>query len=125
MKTILVDAWNTFITEDGVNLELKSILDSFPNKKIILTNATSEECQKFGIINMPYEVFSLQHNPNKTDSAYFQKMLAHFDLNSNEVIYFEHNIEAVESAISAGITTFHYNNLIGLDKLTDFLNLNL
>jgi hypothetical protein len=43
MKTILVDAWNTFITEEGVNSEMQQLLDKFPNKKIILTNANEEE----------------------------------------------------------------------------------
>ena len=35
-KTILVDAWNTFVTEEGVFEEMKLMLDSFNNKKIIL-----------------------------------------------------------------------------------------
>ena len=37
MKTILVDAWNTFVTEEGINLDMKKLLDSYPNNKIILT----------------------------------------------------------------------------------------
>lgn len=125
MKTILVDAWNTFVTEKGINLELKNLLDSFPNNKIILTNANAEECQKFGIVDMPYEVYSLSHNPNKTDQLYFEKMLSHFNLKPNEVIYFEHNLEALKSAVSIGIISFHYNQLENLDKLTLFLNSNL
>jgi hypothetical protein len=46
---------------------LQKLLDSFPNRKIILTNANEEEKVKLGIVNMPYEVFSLEHNPNKQD----------------------------------------------------------
>jgi hypothetical protein len=42
-KVILVDAWNTFITEVGVDMEMQKILDKFPNKKIILTNADNEK----------------------------------------------------------------------------------
>ena len=125
MKTILVDAWNTFVTEEGINFDLKKLLDSYPNNKIILTNANEEELVTFGIVNMPYPVFSLSHNPNKTDSDYFVKMLQHFNLKTEEVVYFEHNPDAVASAKSIGITTFHYNKLENLDNLTIFLNSNL
>ncbi len=62
MKTILVDAWNTFVTKDGVFTELQTLLDSFENTKIILTNANDEQMVEFGIVNMPYEVFTLKHN---------------------------------------------------------------
>lgn len=125
MKTILVDAWNTFVTEEGINLNLKKLLDSYPNNKIILTNATEEELVKFGIVNMPYPVFSLAHNPNKTDANYFVKMLQHFNLKTEDIVYFEHNVDAVTSAKSIGISTFHYNKLEKLDYLTTFLNSNL
>lgn len=108
-KTILVDAWNTFVNEEGIFQEMKEMLDGFENKKIILTNANEEEKEKYGIVNMPYEVFSLSHNPNKTDTEYYKKMLKHFSLNPEDVIYFEHNTDAVKSAKSVGISTFHYD----------------
>ena len=125
MKTILVDAWNTFVTEEGINLDLKKLLDSYPNNKIILTNATEEELVKFGIVNMPYPVFSLAHNPNKTDANYFVKMLQHFNLKTEDVVYFEHNVDAVTAAKSIEISTFHYNKLENLENLIIFLNSNL
>ena len=125
MKTILVDAWNTFVTEKGLDLDLKEILDSYPNPKIILTNANKQECITYGIINMPYQVFSLEHNPNKTDKAYYHKMLSHFNLKPTEVVYFEHNSEALNSAISVGIKTFPFNKGESLDGLRIFLKNNL
>jgi len=109
MKTILVDAWNTFVTKDGIFKEMHEMLEGFDNTKIILTNANEEEKIKLGIVNMPYEVFSLSHNPDKTDPEYFRKILNHFSLSPDEVIYFEHNKDAVKSAESVGIKTFHYN----------------
>lgn len=109
MKTILVDAWNAFITESGVDKEMQKILDRFPNKKIILTNANNEEKLKFGMVNMPYEVFSLEHNPNKPDPEYYKKMLSNFRLDSTKVIYFEHNPDAVKSAESVGIKTMWFD----------------
>ncbi len=99
---------------------MQKILDHFLNKKIILTNANDEEKLKFGIINMPYEVFSLEHNPNKTDAEYYKKMLNHFHLDSTKVIYFEHNLDAVKSAESVGIKTMWFDkekrDLLGLEK---------
>ena len=126
MKTILVDAWNTFVTEDGMFQEMKDMLDEFDNKKIILTNANEEEKVKYGVVDMPYEVFTLAHNPNKADPEYYKKMLEHFSLKPDDVVYFEHNSEAVESAKSVGITTFHYNKEIkDMEAVRDFLNNNI
>jgi hypothetical protein len=49
---------------------------------------------------MPYEVFTLKHNPDKTDPVYFITLLQHYNLNPNDTVYFEHNIDAVKSAES-------------------------
>ena len=76
-KTILVDAWDTFVTGNGIFQEMKSLLDKFSNEKIILTNANNEERERLGIVNMPYEVYSLAHNPDKTDPEYYKRMLNH------------------------------------------------
>ena len=122
MKTILIDAWNTFVTEQGVNLEMKSILEDYENPKIILTNANEEEKQKFGIIDMPYPVFSLAHNPNKPNPVYFKKMLSHFFLSAENVIYFEHNEDAVNSAKSVGIQTLWLKKDSNLKILKEFLD---
>lgn len=75
MKVILVDAYRTFVTSNGVDLDMQKLLDSYPVKKIIVTNATGEKMKEFGIVDMPYEIFSLNANPAKTDSAYFKTLL--------------------------------------------------
>ncbi len=122
MKTILVDAWNTFITQKGIHKEMQVLLDSFSNPKIIVTNANETERQDFGIVNMPYPVFSLAHTPNKTDPQYFSQLMESFSLTANELIYFEHNQEAVACAQSHGITTFWYHqNSSNLAALEIFL----
>lgn len=75
-KIILVDAANTFVTEDGKkNLDMQNMLDGFSHRKIIVTNANEEEKITYGIVDMPYDVFSLAHNPNKTDAAYFAQLM--------------------------------------------------
>lgn len=110
MKTIFVDAWNTFVTEDGIFIELFELLETYKNKKLILTNANDEQITKLGLTNLPYELFTLKHNPDKVDSDYFKQMLEHFNLEPEDCIYLEHNSDAVKSAQSVGITSYHYDH---------------
>jgi len=127
MKTILVDAVNTFVVKwKWINIEMQKMLDQFENKKIILTNANQEEKIKFWLIDLPYDLFSLEHNPNKPDSEYYRIFLDKYNLKTDDVIYFEHNIEAVESARSVWIKTYHYDknkkDLISLEKFLREIN---
>jgi FMN phosphatase YigB (HAD superfamily) len=127
-KTILVDAVDTSIieTESGQFIkfqELFDLLETYPNKKIILTNANDEQIKEFGLDNVPYPVFTMKHNPNKPDPIYFKTFLEQYKLQASDVVYFEHNPEAVESAKSVGINTYHYNkDLKGLVALKAFLD---
>jgi len=126
MKTILVDARNTFVTEKWINKKIQNFLDTFPNKKIIVTNANDEQLITFGIVDMPYEVFTLKHNPDKTDPKYFKILLDHFELDPENVMYFEHNNDAVKSATSVGITTYFYDkDERDMVKLERFINNNI
>ena len=114
MKTILVDAVDAFVveTENGFEIfeSMRKMLDDFPNRKIILTGANDEQFKKFGLDKMPYEVFTLKHDPEKTNPEYYKKMLEHFNLTSEDVVYFEHNPDAVKSAQSVGIKTHFWDN---------------
>lgn len=75
MKTILVDAAGTFVVDGKVDEKLHQLLENYPNKKIILTNANDEQIVTFGLTDLPYELFTLKHNPDKIDPVYFQKMI--------------------------------------------------
>src|SRR5258706_1359392 len=111
MKTILVDAVDTFVIEgEGVYKPIFDLLKQYPNRKIVLTNANDEQMVPFSLTNLPYELFTLKHNPDKVDPSYFEQMLRHFDLKVEDVIYFEHNPEAVKAAQSLGITSYHYDS---------------
>jgi len=130
MKTILVDAVHCFILEKDEKFEIFQemfdLLEKYPNKKIILTSASDDKRKLFGLDRMPYPVFSLKHNPEKTDSKYYKIMLENFNLNKDEVVYVEHNIAAVKSAKSVGINTFFYDeNKKDLESLKKFLDNNV
>lgn len=127
MKTILVDAVDCFVIEgEGIFKEMHNLLEQYQNKKIILTGANDEQMKKFGLDDMPYEVFTLKHDPEKNDPKYFEIMLDHFGLSKDEVVYFEHNPDAVKSAESVGITSYHYDeSKKDLNKLKLFLDNNL
>ncbi len=73
MKTILVDAIDCLIIEKkGIFAERYNLLEKFPNKKIILTGANDEQFKKHGLDKMPYPVFTLKHNPEKTEPDYYK-----------------------------------------------------
>ena len=124
MKTILVDAINAFVLKDeGIFNEMYKMLEQYPNRKIILTGANDEQMEKFGLNDMPYEVFTLKHDPEKTDPNYFKIMLKHFNLSADDAVYFEHNEDAVKSAQSVGINTFHYDkDAKDLEALKKFID---
>lgn len=127
MKTILVDAVFALIDESGnVFEEMHKMLEEFPNRKIILTGADYEATNQYGLNDAPYEVFTLKHNPEKTDPKYYEMMLEHFSLSKNDVVYFEHGEEAVKSAQSVGIETYFYDaEKRDLESLKKFLVDNL
>lgn len=127
MKTILVDAVDCFVSPEGeIFKEMYNLLETYPNKKIILTGANDEQFKEFGLDKMPYEVFTLKHDPEKTDPRYFQMLLEKYKLNTSEVIYFEHNPKAVESAESVKIQSYFYDNKKkDLESLKSFIDGNL
>jgi len=127
VKTILVDAAGTFVIEGvGIYQPLYKLLEEYPNRKIILTNANDEQLVEFGLTNLPYDLYTLKHNPNKTDPEYFRKMLKNYNLNTKDVIYFEHSQEAVISAESVGIISYYYDpDKKDLATLKQFIDKNI
>lgn len=130
MKTILVDAVHCFIIEKSgefqIFKDMYELLESYPNKKIILTGANDEQMQKFGLNNVPYEVFTLKHNPEKIDPKYYQTLLSSLNLNTDDIIYFEHSIDAVKYAESVGIKSYYYDEeKKDLESLKKFISDNI
>lgn len=127
MKTILVDAIDGIVLKDGTLFqEMYEMLETFPNHKIVLTGANDEQFKQFHLGDVPYDVFTLRHNPEKTDPKYFELMLENYGLRNDEVIFFEHNPEAVKSAETAGILTYYYDPVEkDLNGLKAFLTSNV
>jgi HAD superfamily hydrolase (TIGR01509 family) len=127
MKTILVDAINGLVLEEGTILAgMHDLLETYPNRKIVLTGANDEQFKQFNLDQVPYEVFTLKHNPEKTDPEYFRILLAKHGLTVKDVVYFEHNRDAVESARSLGINTYFYDHTKeDMVSLKQFLDQNL
>lgn len=130
MKIILVDAVYTFIVKNEdqfeVSKDMYELLETYTNKKIILTNASDDKFELYGLNRVPYEFFTLKHNPDKVDPKYFETFLSQYNLKPNEVVYFEHDIDAVNSAKSVGINSYFYDeNKKDLVELDNFLKTNL
>ena len=130
METILIDAVYCFVIEKNNQFEifqdLYNLLEQYPNKKLILTGADDEGIKKYGLDNVPYEVFTMKHNPEKTNPEYYKILLKQYNLDKGNVIYFEHSPEAVKSAQSVGINTYYYDNeKKDLKILKNFLDDNL
>ncbi len=127
MKTILVDAIDGLILKDGtVFEEMHQLLEKYPNPKLVLTGANDEQFKEFNLNRSPYEVFTLKHDPEKTDPKYFEILLNKYELQPSEVVYFEHNQEAAEVATQAGIKTMFYDcSKRDLKELKEFLDASL
>ena len=122
MKTILVDAWNTLVKNKKIDNKLLDILDQYSHKKIILTNANEIEQIELGIVKMPYEVFTLSHNPEKTNELYFEILCKKMKLKKEDLLYIEHNEGALKSARLFGIKSILFCS--NYREINDFLKKN-
>ena len=62
----------------------------------------------------------------ENDLNYYKILLEQFDLAVEDLIYIEHNMEAIRSAESLNIKVFHYDkDLKDINKLNQFLELNI
>lgn len=128
MKTILVDAINGLILRETAEIdnEMYDLLETYKNNKIIVTNANAQEREKFNLKNLPYELFTLEHSPEKTNPEYFRRLLETYSLEVDEVVYLEHNTDAIRSAVSLWIRCFWFNHTKrDLEALNKFLEDNI
>jgi HAD superfamily hydrolase (TIGR01509 family) len=126
MKTILVDAVNTLVIQEvdayKIFWPMFHMLELLPNRKVVLTNADDRKIKLFGLDDIPYKVFTLSGNPSKLSPLYYETFLAKYNLDADEVVYFEHSLPAVEIARSIGINVYHYDHVISdIRALYNFL----
>lgn len=111
MKVVLVDAINGLMQKDGTVFQrMYDLLEAYPHRKIVLTGANDEQIKQYNLSELPYELFTLKHDPEKTDPAYYRTLLEKYNLSPEGTMYFEHKQEAVESARSVGIPTYYYDH---------------
>jgi len=95
----------------------------------ILTDTPYKVIKEFkgkDLVGKKFELFTLKHNPEKTDPEYFVTMLRNYKLKPEDVVYFEHNPEAAKTARSVGIKTLDYDeDKRDLKGLKSFLDSNL
>lgn len=112
MKTILVDGISGLILKDGtLQQEMYELLETYPNPKLVLTGANDEQWKQYNLDISPYEVFTLKHDPEKTDPRYFEILMEKYNLTPEQVVYFEHSPEAAKTAESVGIRTYFYDDI--------------
>jgi FMN phosphatase YigB (HAD superfamily) len=65
----------------------------------------------------------MKHRPDKSNPTYFRSLMQYFGITADKLIYFEHNLDAIASARSLGITTYHYDkskkDLLALKRFLD------
>ena len=61
-----------------------------------------------GFDNLPYEIFTCEGNPNKSNPKYFKKLLESKKLLSNHCLYIDHKTENLESANKHNIKGIHF-----------------
>lgn len=127
MKTILVDGISGLILKNGtLQQEMYKLLEQYPNPKLVLTGANDEQWKEFNLDISPYEVFTLKHNPEKTDPEYFRVLLSKYSLTPDDVVYCEHSQEAADTAASVGIKTYFYDHTEqDIGALKRFIDANL
>ena len=124
MKTILVDGISGLILKDGtIQNKMYELLETYANPKIVLTGANDEQWKQYNLDISPYEVFTLKHDPEKTDPKYFRILFDHYGLSPEQVVYFEHSPEAAKTAASLGVSTYLYDDskqdILSLQKFLD------
>ena len=123
MKTLLVDARKVLVVQEWIYQPLYDLLETYPNPKIIVSNANPQEQENLWLTNLPYPLFSLHHQPEKTDPEYYKTLLRDFNLTPENVVYFESGEEAVESARSVGIKTYYFDwQVKDIESLKKFLD---
>ncbi len=128
-RVILVDGMHCIYDKDfNINLELLKFLNDLNTHTILTVAGFREKGKELVKTSDPskesnWEAFSLEEKGIKKDNPeFYKKLLEKFNLSPSEVIYFEHDKNAVKTAEKVGIMSKHYT---GLDSIKKFIEDNL
>lgn len=116
-KVILVDGMHCAYDKDfKPNKELLDFINNLNTHTIFAVKGFKEKGKEL-VKNYDkskstnWEAFSLEEEGIKKDNQeYFKRLLAKFNLSPEEVIYFDHKKESVETARKLGILSMHYTD---------------
>ena len=105
-KVLLIDGMNCLYDRDfKVNQELLDIINSLNLKIILVVNNFREKAKK----TLGFEVFSLEEEGIKKDNTlYFKKLIDKYNLKTEEIVYLDHKIENINSALSMDIKSTQF-----------------
>ena len=119
-RTVLVDGMHCIYDKKfKLNEELLDILNSFDANKILVVKKFRNKGKEL----TGFEAFSLEEEGiGKDNPEYFEKLIEEFNLNSSELVYFDHNQDSISTAKKLGIKSilFKDNN-----QIKNFLEANL
>ncbi|UZE94271.1 MAG: HAD hydrolase-like protein [Candidatus Pacearchaeota archaeon] len=117
VKAILIDAIHCLFDENRkINKELLDSLITYDMSLIIVTNANLEDKKNKPLTELinkfkeKIEIFTCFNNPSKKDSKYFEMLLKEYNLKPDEVIYFDHSTDNINSARKIGINSKLYKS---------------
>ena len=122
-RLILVDGMDCIYDENfKPNQELLKIINSFNSHYMLVVNKFREKghnlVKNYDITkDTNWEAFSLEEKEiKKTNPEYFRVLLTKFNLVPEEVIYFDHDKNNVETAKKLGILSKHYTDNQSIKK---------
>jgi len=126
-RIILADGMNCIYNKDfKLNKGLLEIINSFNTHTLLTVNGFKEK--GLNLIknfdpdrNTNWQVFSLEERGIKKENPdYFRKLIKTFDLVPEEIIYFDHKKENIETAKKAGIkNSVQYQNPLQIKKFIE------
>lgn len=106
--------------EFNVNQNLLNILNSINCQKILVVNKFREK----GLVSLQgneFEAFSLEEQGiKKNNPEFFKTLMTKFSLTPENLIYFDHSEDNINSAKELGIKSIHYTG--DNDKIKEFLD---
>ena len=119
-RVLLIDGMHCLYDENfNINKKLFDALQNFNCRKIIVVNNFKEKAEAL-LKEYGYEIFSFNGKILKNKKEFFEKLMEKYKIEKDEIIYFDHDDENVDTAEEAGIkNALVYDGKI--KKIQDFV----